>query len=381
MALKTINIGNVANDGSGDDLREAFSKVNDNFTELELRGGQANTISNIGTGSGLYKEKIGVDLRLKTIKAGEGILIESLANEVLIRNTQSSILKINADTGTLFVSAEQEINIVGGNNISTQLVGGTLTITGESSELFEDKNPRLGESLLLNGYNIFSNLTDAVDSIDNNMVIARDSQGGIYNRSAESNYDFSTFSSPAGTLWNADGWTDLLNVSLRTYTTFAASVSNNESLIGGTEFIMKDTFNNKFYKIKFNTWDTSDDGAGFSYVRTRIDPINGLLLDFPVTFTKSPYSSLSTIQANKFVGNTFNGTLRGDVIGNVTGNVTGLVNGLDVRTLSQENLLWDFGPITGTIRTLEQYIAYTQDIDMGYFTDLKELVVDIGTFV
>jgi hypothetical protein len=34
MAKQTINIGTVANDGTGDPLRSAFSKTNDNFSEL-----------------------------------------------------------------------------------------------------------------------------------------------------------------------------------------------------------------------------------------------------------------------------------------------------------------------------------------------------------
>ena len=34
MAKQTINIGTTANDGTGDPLRDAFDKVNDNFTEL-----------------------------------------------------------------------------------------------------------------------------------------------------------------------------------------------------------------------------------------------------------------------------------------------------------------------------------------------------------
>ena len=34
MAQQTINIGVSANDGSGDPLRTAFDKCNDNFTEL-----------------------------------------------------------------------------------------------------------------------------------------------------------------------------------------------------------------------------------------------------------------------------------------------------------------------------------------------------------
>lgn len=34
MAQQTINIGTAANDGTGDPLRDAFDKANDNFTEL-----------------------------------------------------------------------------------------------------------------------------------------------------------------------------------------------------------------------------------------------------------------------------------------------------------------------------------------------------------
>lgn len=34
MAQQTINIGTVANDGTGDTLRTAGSKINDNFSEL-----------------------------------------------------------------------------------------------------------------------------------------------------------------------------------------------------------------------------------------------------------------------------------------------------------------------------------------------------------
>ena len=34
MARQTINIGTTANDGTGDGLRTAFDKCNDNFAEL-----------------------------------------------------------------------------------------------------------------------------------------------------------------------------------------------------------------------------------------------------------------------------------------------------------------------------------------------------------
>jgi hemin uptake protein HemP len=34
MTVQLVNIGNVVNDGTGDDLRTAFEKANNNFTEL-----------------------------------------------------------------------------------------------------------------------------------------------------------------------------------------------------------------------------------------------------------------------------------------------------------------------------------------------------------
>ena len=35
MTISLINIGNIVNDGLGDDLRTAFQKVNTNFSTLE----------------------------------------------------------------------------------------------------------------------------------------------------------------------------------------------------------------------------------------------------------------------------------------------------------------------------------------------------------
>lgn len=48
MAKQTINIGTVANDGTGDPLRSAFSKTNDNFTEL-YNGQSISIVSDILT--------------------------------------------------------------------------------------------------------------------------------------------------------------------------------------------------------------------------------------------------------------------------------------------------------------------------------------------
>lgn len=49
MAKQVINIGTTANDGTGDPLRDAFDKVNDNFTELyNDDGGDVDSVSGSG---------------------------------------------------------------------------------------------------------------------------------------------------------------------------------------------------------------------------------------------------------------------------------------------------------------------------------------------
>ena len=57
MTIQTINIGNVVNDGLGDDLRSAFQKVNANFSDLSAQ--LSITAVNVNdTGVGVFKEKV-----------------------------------------------------------------------------------------------------------------------------------------------------------------------------------------------------------------------------------------------------------------------------------------------------------------------------------
>src|SRR5210317_494340 len=56
MAQQNINTGSSASDGTGDELRVAFEKVNDNFTELyataEYSGLTYSNVSSVTSGSG-----------------------------------------------------------------------------------------------------------------------------------------------------------------------------------------------------------------------------------------------------------------------------------------------------------------------------------------
>lgn len=74
MTLQTINLGNYANDGTGDDLRTAFTKVNANFasldTEYSILGG-----TNLGSGVGVYKDRSGTNLEFKSLTSADSSVV------------------------------------------------------------------------------------------------------------------------------------------------------------------------------------------------------------------------------------------------------------------------------------------------------------------
>ena len=56
MTIQTINLGNYANDGTGDDLRTAFTKVNNNFNYIANEGAVLGG-TNLGNGTALLVDK------------------------------------------------------------------------------------------------------------------------------------------------------------------------------------------------------------------------------------------------------------------------------------------------------------------------------------
>ena len=92
MAVQLINIGNVANDGTGDDLREAMIKINTNFEELDLRDDEQTTAKNLGdTGEGLFLRRNVYDLEFKKIVGGDNITLTVTDNNITIANNLSGI--------------------------------------------------------------------------------------------------------------------------------------------------------------------------------------------------------------------------------------------------------------------------------------------------
>jgi hypothetical protein len=113
MSIQTINIGNVVNDGLGDDLRTAFQKVNANFTDLSAQ--LTITASNVGNaGVGVFKEKVGTDLKFKKLISGTKMLLDESVDTITVNNTSpDAFIRIDTDAGVMLASTYQQITMAG----------------------------------------------------------------------------------------------------------------------------------------------------------------------------------------------------------------------------------------------------------------------------
>jgi hypothetical protein len=113
MTIQTINIGNVVNDGLGDDLRTAFEKVNANFSDLSTQ--LTITATNVGAvGVGVFKEKVGADLRFKKLVSGTKMLFNENTDTITVNNTApDAFIRIDTDAGAMLASTYQQITMAG----------------------------------------------------------------------------------------------------------------------------------------------------------------------------------------------------------------------------------------------------------------------------
>jgi hypothetical protein len=110
--IQTINVGNLVNDGLGDDLRTAFLKVNANFSELNT--GLTITASNSGLGAGVFKQKLNNDLQFKSLVSGTKILIEESTDFLTVNTTQEdAFIRFDTDSGSMLASTHEQITLQG----------------------------------------------------------------------------------------------------------------------------------------------------------------------------------------------------------------------------------------------------------------------------
>jgi hypothetical protein len=146
MAQQTINIGTTANDGTGDPLRTAFDKVNDNFTELyNDDAGDVNSVNgatgvvvldsdDISEGStNLYNQTHTGDVTgsVALTIANDVVSYEKIDNEFTTSSTLTAgaTVDVNFDSAQIFTLTPNQSTTL---NVTNPKIGitKTLIVTG-----------------------------------------------------------------------------------------------------------------------------------------------------------------------------------------------------------------------------------------------------------
>jgi hypothetical protein len=159
MTLQIINVGLIANDGTGDDLREAFIKINQNFDELDLRS-ESTTATNAAAGAafGTFKQQVDNQLFFRDIAPDPlfpgtmAIRVSEDGNTLFLRSAQATI-RFTDGTNTLASSVEQVVTFTGTEAARITVDNFTRTVTVDS-QLSRETDPTLGTTLNANGFNI-----------------------------------------------------------------------------------------------------------------------------------------------------------------------------------------------------------------------------------
>jgi hypothetical protein len=158
MSLQQINLGTVANDGTGDDIRTAFQKIINNFNQLDARTPEATTAVNLGTGQGVFASKVADELRFKSIVGGQNVTLTATGQTITVDvNAGVTQFTLAADSGSVLVTENSTITIEGGRLVTTQRTGNSIVVnTSALGSVVEDTSPRLGGNLNADGFNLGS---------------------------------------------------------------------------------------------------------------------------------------------------------------------------------------------------------------------------------
>ena len=114
-------------------LTSHLKGINDYLAGIPSPSGETNTASNVGTGTGFFKTKLGVDLQFKSVLAGYGASVTSGANEntlslktTVTTLTDAATIAINADNGPHYDVTVAGNRLLG--NPSNALAGKTIEI-------------------------------------------------------------------------------------------------------------------------------------------------------------------------------------------------------------------------------------------------------------
>ena len=141
MAQQQINYGNVANDGTGDPLRSAFIKTDDNFDEIYAAGPVGSNITVLN--NSITATDTNGNITLATNGVGvinTNSLIPSTSNTYTLGSASSYYRSAYIGTGGVTVLG----NVTAGNLVGTTVGTHTGTVTGDvTGSVFADDSTLL----------------------------------------------------------------------------------------------------------------------------------------------------------------------------------------------------------------------------------------------
>jgi hypothetical protein len=213
----------------------------------ETGSGEANTASNVGTGTGIFKAKSGVDLQFKSLLGGYGISLTGGTNEVTIDSdttvttlTDGATIAIDAAVGPNY-----EVTIAGNRTLSnpTNAAVGQILIIGVKQDATGNRTLAFDTDFIATGQLFQVALTASAVSI---VVAEARSFGGTLKwyytiHHKETTYQITpsqlTSVAATGTLTNTANFanTDTVTTGTKTYT-FQTALTNVDGnvLIGAT---------------------------------------------------------------------------------------------------------------------------------------------------
>jgi len=222
MAIQTINLGTYANDGTGDDLRTAFQKVNANLTELygALYGanvGATPPLSGVGEGElwwstvegrlYVYYSNAWIDASPVGVSNSYSLSAETTTNGANLRlsSSDSTLDDVKISSGTNITVTQTDANTITLSSTSyTGNVSGTVTgalignVTGNvTGELFGSVTGTVSD--ISNHYLSDLNDVSSTEPVTGQGLVWTGSTWAPGNvASLGGDLDFGTFGIPAG---------------------------------------------------------------------------------------------------------------------------------------------------------------------------------------
>ena len=184
MAQQTINIGTSANDGTGDPLRTAFDKINDNFSELYGSSAEANDIKEdtspqLGGNLDLNGQKI------ITARSNESITLDPAGTGTIELNANTNVTGNLTATGNIIANGNINLGDAAGDQVKVtgvfeadqlQIDGTTLTSTITNGDVTILGNGTGG--VIISDVTINDNEITTNDS-NNNLILSAAGTGDV----------------------------------------------------------------------------------------------------------------------------------------------------------------------------------------------------------